>query len=368
MVACAAMVARLPIRQRRGTTVLWNHNRCRRRRAGTWTARRYCLASVSGILCSLALVGAAGAQTPPTSLPSDASTPLIVGNVIVVPYAAASVDYITGLASLTILDSTTFRPKRVLDERLSTAAGFRGLYGPDRDTTIDFGYNLQALTYFRHDEFNFLDNNVGGGVTRRIDSDNTVSGHTDVSRAFATGSYRGYYWREHLGTAYAHDFGKQLNVTLGADYSHYSFDGSRVLDSDTGALSVLPQYKFDQLPLDVAVNVTVGRNLAQAGAYSFGFVEVAPSLTWRFANRDFVEASLRYGHYGFDSGDLFQTGTTRRDTIWGGSMAYLTPVFSVPKLGTVLAYGRYTHTQDVSTLARQGYVSEVVSVGLTARF
>jgi hypothetical protein len=278
------------------------------------------------------------------------------------------VDYVTGLASLTILDSATFRPQRVSDGRLSTTAGFRGLYGPDRDTTIDFGYNLQALTYFEHNEFNFLDNNIGGGVTRRLDSDNTVSGHADVSRAFATGSYRGYYWREHVGTAYAHDFGKQLAVTLGADYSHYSFDGSRVLGSDTGAVSVLPQFKFDSLPLDIAVSVTVGRNLAQEGAYSFSFVEIAPILTWRFENHDFVEASLRYGHYGFDSGDLFQTGTIRRDDIGGGSMAYFTPVFSLPQLGTLLAYGRYTHTQDVSTLDRQSYVSEVVSVGLTARF
>jgi hypothetical protein len=294
--------------------------------------------------------------------------PLIVGRVVVVPYAAASMDYVTGLASLTILDSTTFRPKRVSDGRLSATAGFRGLYGPDRDTTIDFGYNLQALTYFRHDEFNFLDNNIGGGVTRRIDSDNTVSAHADVSRSFATGSYRGYYWREHLGTAYAHDFDKQLDVTLGADYSHYSFDGSHVLGSDTGTVSVLPQFKFDSLPLDVAVNVIIGRNLAQQGAYSFGFVEVAPSLTWRFENHDFVEASLRYGHYGFDSGDLFQTGVTRRDSIWGGSTAYFMPVFSLPQIGTVLAYGRYTHTQDVSTLDRQSYVSDVVSVGLTARF
>jgi hypothetical protein len=330
--------------------------------------------AVPGLLCypllaiALLPIGAAGAQTPPDAPPSAAASPLIVGKVVVVPYAAASVDYVTGLASLTILDSTTFRPQRVPDGRLSTTAGFRGLYGPDRDTTIDFGYNLQALTYFRHNEFNFLDNNLGGGVTRRIDSDTTVSGHADVSRAFATGSYRGYYWREHLGTAYAQDFGKQLRVTLGADYAHYGFDGSRVLDSDTGALSVLPQFKFDSLPLDLAVSVTVGRNLAQEGAYSFGFVEIAPSLTWRLENHDSVEGSLRYGHYGFDSGDLFQTGTIRTDTIWGGSMAYFTPVFSLPQLGTVLAYGRYTHTQDVSTLDRQSYVSEVVSLGLTARF
>jgi hypothetical protein len=107
---------------------------------------------------------------------------------------------------------------------------------------------------------------------------------------------------------------------------------------------------------------------ASQGAYSLGFVEIAPSLTWRFENRDFVEASLRYGHYGFDSGDLFQTGVTRRDSIWGGSTAYFMPVFSLPQIGTVLAYGRYTHTQDVSTLDRQSYVSDVVSVGLTARF
>jgi hypothetical protein len=51
---------------------------------------------------------------------------------------------------------------------------------------------------------------------------------------------------------------------------------------------------------------------ASQGAYSLGFVEIAPSLTWRLENRDFVEASLRYGHYGFDSGDLFLTGLTAR--------------------------------------------------------
>jgi hypothetical protein len=206
-----------------------------------------------------------GAQTLPTSPPSDVSSPLIVGKVVVVPYATASVDYVTGLAGLTVLDSATFRPQRVSDGRVSTTAGVRGLYGPDRDTTIDFGYNLQALTYFQHNEFNFLDNNIGGGITRRIGADDTVSGHADVSRAFATGSYRNYYWREHLGTAYSHQFSKQLDVTLGADYSHYSFDASHVLGGDTGAVSLLPQFKFDSLPLDVAMNVTLGRNLAQQG-------------------------------------------------------------------------------------------------------
>src|SRR5258708_37072312 len=125
------MGARLVTLQIRGTTVLWNRNQRRcRRLAGTWTARVHCLAAVLGVLCSSALLGVAGAQTPPTSPPSDASSPLIVGRVVVVPYAPSSMYYVTGLAILTIFHCTAFPPKRFSDGRFSATGGFPCLYGP----------------------------------------------------------------------------------------------------------------------------------------------------------------------------------------------------------------------------------------------
>ncbi len=294
-----------------------------------------------------------------------ARTPYVAGQFVIMPFGSAAADYVTGLAGLNVIDSTTFKPERVADQRVTALAGLRTYYAPNDDDTYDLDYTVQSLTYVNHPEFDFLDNTLGGGVEHILGDRDTISLHADLSRSFAAGGLSGYSWQEHAGTAYVHDFTAAFSAAFGADYSHYDFDASDTLNSDMYSVSATPRYKLDGLPLDLSVSMVFGRNLAEVGYQSFGFVELSPSVLRRFANRDYAQASFRYGRYDFDDTDAFQTGATRRDDIYGFTAGYYHPVVTVPKLGDVVVYGRYTHTQDDSTLARQSYISDAVSIGVS---
>lgn len=316
---------------------------------------------------TLLQAGLAMAQEQPKLPPLPRNFPMMVGNMIVLPHASETLEHVSGLASNSVLDSTTFKPRRVSDQRAVTAAGAKAIYSVSPQSLIDFDYNLQSINYLDHDEFNFLTNAFSAGMRHEVDIYNAFSFNTGLTRAHATGDYTGYYWRPHVNVAYTRRFDMQTTLSTSLDLAKYNFDKSENLDSNMFSLSVTPRHRLTDLPLEAAFTLSLGRNNARIAAQTFQFAEASPSLTWKLNAQESIQGSLRYARYDFAGPDLVQTAITRDDRIWGGSVGYYRQLTQDVVRG-LTAFARYSHTNTDSNIDRQSYDSHVVSVGLSARF
>lgn len=283
-------------------------------------------------------------------------------------YLGEAIEIVDGLASNTILDNLTRTPDRVSDTRSSTSGKVRGVLGLSSDSTLDFGYDLALTSYFDEGAFNFMNNTVGVGYTRRIDESNTASIRADASRSFANTSYTPYYWSAHTAIAWAHTHSNQFSVVYGFDAYRYVFDDSTPLNSTQTQFSITPSYTFSDIPAAASVILRVSNSNADANTNGYESIDVIPSVSYSFPNSSFIEASGQISKSDFDAPDIFQSTVTREDSLYRASVNYYMPLMDTPQTGNMLVYTGYGFTRNDSNIDRQDYDSEVISFGFTTRF
>jgi hypothetical protein len=283
-------------------------------------------------------------------------------------YLGEAMEYVDGLASSDLVDSNTLEPKRESDMRSSTTALIQGLYEPDNASVFDFSYRLGANVYFDETRYNFVNNTLGAGYTHRLDERNLVSVRGDVSRALAGTGYDPYYWRGHGALAFGHGYTDNLSVVYGVDTYRYVFDDAGGLNATQTQISATPSYRFTAIPAIATVIFRATHNDAREEVNEYRSVDVIPRLTYFLDGGQFIQASAQYGHAKFDASDIYQTGVTRKDDLYRGSIAYFLPLADTPQTGHLLGYARYSYTRNDSTLDRQDYDSSIVTLGVTTRF
>lgn len=280
-----------------------------------------------------------------------------------------SLEYVDGLSSATLVDSTLLTPKRVSDTRSVTSLGLQGIYVPDADNTVDFGYSLHARNYFNKTDFNLVNNMLGAGYTHRLNDQNVISVRGDVNRSFAGGDYSPYYWMGHAGTALAQTYSPQVSAVYGVDLMRYVFDDSDAggLDSTQVQLSAVPSYVFSSMPARLSVLLRGTDSTARESSNGYQSFDIVPQLTYVFSNRHVVELSTQYSRAQFDARDTIQVNTTREDQTYGASAGYILPLGKIADkdiAGTL----RYSYLRNDSNLDRQDYDSSIISLGVSALF
>ena len=285
--------------------------------------------------------------------------------VFAVPFSQ-SIDFVDGLASNTLVDSLLVTPKRVSDTRFVTALGLQGMHAANADTTVDFGYGLQARHYLNNAEFNLVNNKLGAGVTRRVNAKNTVSLRGDINRSFAGSSYDPYYWMGHAGVAWAQSYTPRVSAVYGADVMRYAFDDADGLNTTQVQLSATPSYIFETLPLRASVLLRVTDSAARDSFNGFQSFEIAPQLTYLMPSRHGIDVGVHYGRARFDGEDSVQP-VMRRDETYGFSVAYFAPLGQV--FGeNVAGIARYSYSRNDSNVDRQDYDTNAISLGVGMSF